>query len=155
MAKKTTKKPATKKPPAKKTVAKKTATAPKPKVAAAPAGPVLRALRSSIYKVGDLAHAKTFYSALLGRQPYFDQPYYVGFDVDGQELGLDPDVSRIPAGPGGTIAYWRVDDLYSSWEHALGNGAEPVEPPHNVGEGTDVALVQDPFGNYIGLIQTA
>jgi len=119
------------------------------------AGPVLRALRSVIYQVGDLARAKAFYGTLLGRTPYFEQPYYVGYDVDGEELGLHPDVSRIPPGPGGTIAYWRVDDLYSSWEFALSNGAEPIEPPHNVGVGTDVAIVADPFGNYIGLIEIA
>ncbi len=120
---------------------------------ARPSGPVVRSLRSAIYKVGDLTRAKAFYGALLGREPYFDQPFYVGYDVDGDELGLDPDESRIPAGPGGAIAYWRVDDISASWEHALAHGGEPVEPPHNVGPDTDVALVQDPFGNYIGLIQ--
>ena len=130
-------------------------TGPTPTVSAAPAGPVLRKIRSVIYQVTDLARAKTFYGALLGRTPYFDKPFYVGFDVDGQELGLHPDTSRIPPGPGGAIAYWRVDDLYTSWEHSLAHGAEPVEPPHNVGENTDVAIVADPFGNYIGLIQTA
>src|SRR6516162_8978992 len=82
-------------------------------------GAVLRALRSVIYQVGDLAKAKAFYGALLGIAPYFDEPYYVGYDVAGDELGLDPDVSRIAAGPGGAIAYWRVDDITASWEHAL------------------------------------
>lgn len=138
--------------PAGKSATRKTGPVP---VVTAPAGPVLRKLRSVIYQVTDLPRAKTFYAALLGREPYFDKPFYVGFDVDGQELGLHPDTSRIPPGPGGAIAYWRVDDLYTSWEHVLAHGAEPVEPPHNVGENTDVAIVADPFGNYIGLIQTA
>lgn len=115
--------------------------------------PVLRSLRSVIYQVGDLSRAKTFYASVLGKQPYFDQPYYVGFDVDGLELGLDPDVSRRQPGPGGAIAYWKVDDLHASWEFSMMNGAEPLEPPHNVGKGTDVAIVSDPFGNYVGLIQ--
>ena len=125
---------------------------PKPKAAA---GPVLRKLRSVIYQVTDLARAKQFYGALLGIAPYFDQEFYVGYEVAGSELGLHPDTSRIPPGPGGAIAYWKVDDLYSSWEHALSQGGEPVEPPHNVGEGTDVAIVADPFGTYIGLVQVA
>ena len=112
-------------------------------------------LRSVIYKVGDLDRAKEFYGALLGRAPYFDQPFYVGFDVDGDELGLDPDVSNVQPGGGGAHAYWRVGDISAAWEHAISHGAGPVEPPHNVGEGTDVALVTDPFGNYIGLIQIA
>ncbi len=152
-AKKTAKKPAK----AKKTVAKKASAAPKPKVVAKPqpAGPVLRGLRSTIFKVGDLPRAKEFYGALLGRVPYFDQPFYVGYEVDGAELGLDPDVANVPAGPGGAISYWRVDEITASWEHSIGHGGSPVEPPHAVGEGIFVALVQDPFGNYIGLIQTA
>lgn len=126
------------------------APAPKP---SPPSGPVLRGFRSVIYQVPDLPRAKAFYGALLGRAPYFDQPFYVGFDLDGIELGLDPDTSRIASGPGGAIAYWRVDDLHDTWEHSIGHGAEPIEPPHNVGEGTDVAIVADPFGNYVGLIQ--
>jgi len=117
--------------------------------------PGLRALRSAIYTVSDLPRAKAFYQAVLGREPYFDQPFYVGFEVDGAELGLDPDTSRRQPGPGGAVAYWKVHDLYAAWELTLMNGAEPLEPPHNVGEGTDVAVVADPFGNYIGLIQIA
>ena len=116
-------------------------------------GPVLRSLRSVIYMVDDIAKAKSFYSAVLGKQPYFEQPYYVGYEIDGAELGLDPDTSQRKPGPGGAIAYWKVDDLYSSWEFSMMNGADPLEPPHNVGKGTDVAIVADPFGNYIGLIQ--
>ena len=122
--------------------------------AAKPAvGPNLRKLRSVIYTVGDLARAKAFYQALLGRAPYFDQPFYVGFDIDGQELGLDPDVRNRKPGPGGAVGYWKVDDISASWEFAIANNAEPLEPPHAVGEDTSVAVVADPFGNYVGLIQ--
>ncbi len=120
---------------------------------AKPAGPALRAIRSVIYQVTDLSRAKSYYGALLGKKPYFDEAFYVGFDIDGQELGLDPDTSRRAPGPGGAIAYWRVADLYAAWEHALSQGGDPIEPPHNVGKDTDVAIVADPFGNYVGLIQ--
>jgi predicted enzyme related to lactoylglutathione lyase len=120
---------------------------------AKPSGPELRALRSVIYQVSNLPRAKAFYAAMLGRTPYFDQPFYVGFDVEGAELGLDPDVSNRGPGPGGAVAYWRVDDISASWEHAIASGGEPLEPPHDVG-GPKVAVVSDPSGNYVGLIQT-
>jgi len=123
------------------------------KPAAKAKGPQLRAIRSVIYQVSDLARGKAFYAALLGRAPYFDQPFYVGFDVDGAELGLDPDTSNRAPGPGGSVAYWRVDDISASWEHAIANSAQPLEPPHDVG-GPKVAIVSDPFGNYVGLIQS-
>jgi predicted enzyme related to lactoylglutathione lyase len=125
------------------------------KIAKPSSGPVLRKLRSVIYTVGDLSKAKSFYSALLDRKPYFDQPFYVGFDIDGQELGLDPDTRNRKPGPGGAVGYWKVEDISASWEFAIANSAEPLEPPHAVGEGTSVAVVADPFGNYIGLIQIA
>jgi predicted enzyme related to lactoylglutathione lyase len=125
---------------------------PKPKLKR-PAGPVFRSLRTVIYKVDDLQRARTFYSAALGRAPYFDQPFYVGFDVDGQELGLDPDVSTVRPGRGGAAAYWRVDSIADSWQHLLALGASAIEPPHDVGGDIQVALVGDPFGNLVGLIQ--
>ncbi len=123
--------------------------------AKAPTGPVLRSLRSVICIVDDLGRAKDFYRGLLGRAPYFDQPFYVGFEVDGQELGLDPDTSSRKPGPGGAVGYWRVDDIAATWQHALELGARPVSLPNNVGGGIQVATVSDPFGNLIGLIQGA
>lgn len=113
--------------------------------------PVL-GLRTVIYPAPDLDAAKAWWTALIGSPPYFDEPFYVGYEVDGAELGLDPDTSQRSPGPGGAVAYWRVDDLHASWEFSMMNGADPLEPPHNVGKGTDVAIISDPFGNLIGLI---
>ena len=126
----------------------------KPKARVKPKAPGLRSIRSVIYQVDDLAAARTFYAAVLGKRPYFDEPYYVGFDVDGQELGLHPDISKIRPGAGGGVAYWRVDDLGASWQHVLSVGAEAVESPHDVGGGISTAIVSDPCGNLLGLIQT-
>jgi predicted enzyme related to lactoylglutathione lyase len=118
--------------------------------------PVLRSIRSVIYKVDDLARAKVFYAAALARQPYFDQPFYVGFDIDGQELGLDPDTSSQRPGPGGAVAYWKVDDLASTWRRLTTElGGRPVEVPRSVGDGIETAVIADPFGNLLGLIQLA
>jgi predicted enzyme related to lactoylglutathione lyase len=118
-----------------------------------PSGPVLQSIRSVIFQVDDLERAKEFYSAALGRKPYFDEPFYVGYDVDGQELGLHPDVSRQAPGPGGAVAYWKVDDIAASWEHLASLGGQPLELPHDVGGGIETAIVADPFGNLVGLIQ--
>ena len=115
--------------------------------------PVLRSLRSVIYQVDDLGKAKKFYTAALGRKPYFDEAYYVGFDVDGQELGLHPDISKLRPGAGGAVAYWRVDDIGATWKHLLALGAVAIESPHDVGGGLQTAIISDPCGNLVGLIQ--
>ena len=150
-------KQATKKPAAKKT--KKSAKqAAKPMargMAPAPVGPFLRSLRTCIYQVYDLALAKEFYSQALGKDPYFDEPYYVGFNLDGHELGLDPDVSKRPPGGSGVIGYWRVEDINAAWQHLTTIGATSIELPHSVGVDLQTSIVADPFGNYIGLIQGA
>ena len=162
----TAKKPAAKAPTAKKApkkAAKKSAVAKrasrpttrKPQAPQAPIGPYLRSLRTCIYQVYDLALAKEFYSQALGKDPYFDEPYYVGFDVDGHELGLDPDVSKRPPGGSGVIGYWRVEDINAAWQHLTTIGATSIELPHSVGVDLQVSIVADPFGNYIGLIQGA
>ncbi|HEY5945504.1 MAG TPA: VOC family protein [Kofleriaceae bacterium] len=124
-------------------------------IAAAPVGPFLRSLRTCIYQVYDLALAKEFYSQALGKDPYFDEPYYVGFNVDGHELGLDPDVSKRPPGGSGVIGYWRVEDINAAWQHLTTIGATSIELPHSVGLDLQTSIVADPFGNYIGLIQGA
>jgi lactoylglutathione lyase len=146
-----TKAAAKKKPAAKRATAKRPAK--KSAESEAPAGPYLRGLRSCIYQVHDLALAKEFYSQALGKDPYFDEPYYVGFNVGGQELGLDPDVSKRPPGGSGVIGYWRVDDINAAWQHLTTIGATSIELPHSVGVDLQTSILSDPFGNYIGLIQ--
>jgi len=149
----TAKKPAAKKSAAK-SAHKRAQTQPGAHVPA-PVGPFLRSLRTCIYQVYDLALAKEFYSQALGKDPYFDEPYYVGFEVDGHELGLDPDVSKRPPGGSGVIGYWRVEDINAAWQHLTTIGATSIELPHAVGVDLQVSIVADPFGNYIGLIQGA
>jgi predicted enzyme related to lactoylglutathione lyase len=142
-----------KKAPAKKVAPKKAAAKKAPAKQVDPARP--QSLRSAIYQVDDLARAKTFYTALLGKEPYFDQPFYVGYDLDGQELGLHPDLSKIQNGPGGCVAYWRVGDCAAAYAAALAAGGTEVEAPHDVGEGIVTAVVGDPATNLVGLISGA
>jgi predicted enzyme related to lactoylglutathione lyase len=110
-------------------------------------------LRTAIYRVSDLDAAKEWYSTVLDKAPYFDEPFYVGFDVGGYELGLLPDVDRAEKGIGGTLAYWGVDDAARAYDELLGQGASDLHPVKDVGEGIKVGVVLDPFGNTFGVIE--
>lgn len=106
-------------------------------------------LRTHQVNTPDLAAAKAFYSAALGKEPYFDEPYYVGYNVGGFELGLIPDGKPVPEG---TIAYWGVASVEAAVEHMIACGATLHDAPKDVGGGITVAAVVDPFGNLFGLI---
>jgi predicted enzyme related to lactoylglutathione lyase len=114
---------------------------------------MIRGLRTVVYKVPDLARAKAWYSEVFGIAPYFDQPFYVGFEVGGYELGLDPDLSKRGPGPGGSLAYWGVDNIADAVSQLAKRGVTIVSPPIEVGGGIKVGTVSDPFGNLIGLIE--
>jgi predicted enzyme related to lactoylglutathione lyase len=110
-------------------------------------------LRSIIAAVPDLARAKQWYAEWLGIEPYFDQPFYVGFDVNGFEIGLHPEESTPSSRTGGAVGYWKVDDLDAEWRRMLAIGATSHSPAQDVGGGVRVAQVLDPFGTPIGLIE--
>jgi predicted enzyme related to lactoylglutathione lyase len=110
-------------------------------------------LRTVIYHVPDLQRAKQWYSTAFGVQPYFDKPFYVGFNIGGFELGLDPDTKEVKPGAGGSVAYWGVPDAEKAVEHFTQAGGILKSPVRDVGEGIRVATVADPFGNLLGLIE--
>lgn len=114
---------------------------------------MLLGLRTVSYKVPDLARAKEWHREVFGITPYFDEPFYVGYNVGGYELGLDPDVKRQAPGPGGSTAYWGVADLKKTLEKLATQGVRVTSPLQDVGEGILVATIEDPFGNPIGLIE--
>ena len=91
----------------------------------------LHGLRTVIYPVADLAVAKLWWSTLLGQEPYFDQPFYVGFEVAGYELGLLPEAS--PAD--GALTYWGVDSVQEAMDAAIAVGAVEHTAATEVGEG--------------------
>jgi catechol 2,3-dioxygenase-like lactoylglutathione lyase family enzyme len=107
-------------------------------------------LRTAIYPVADLDTAKRWYCEMLGQQPYFDQPFYVGFSVGGFELGLLPGGEASTTGP---QPLWGVVDIGTTFGRLLALGATEIEPVTVVGEGIKVAAVRDPFGNRFGLIE--
>ncbi len=112
-------------------------------------------LRTIVYSAQYLAKAREFYRQPLGQEPYFDEPFYVGFDVNGYELGLDPNAPA--AGQAGPITYWRVADVDAAYERLLALGASVHEAVHEVGGGIRLGSVIDPCGNVVGVIseQTA
>jgi predicted enzyme related to lactoylglutathione lyase len=111
---------------------------------------MIKGLRTVVYHVPDLGSAKAWYSQVLELEPYFDQPFYVGFSVGGFELGLVPDTE---SGPGGSVAYWGVDNAAEAVDRLKSLGATIREELQDVGEGIKVATVADPFGNSFGIIE--
>ena len=109
-------------------------------------------LRTVIFHVDDIAAAKSWYTEVLGKPPYFDQPFYVGFNVGGYELGLQPSDEPVKKGENCT-AYWGVEDAAKAFAMLISKGAQPHEAIQEVGEGIIVATVKDPFGNLFGIIQ--
>jgi predicted enzyme related to lactoylglutathione lyase len=110
-------------------------------------------LRTAVYEVDDLDKAKEWYSQVLGFGPYFDQPFYVGFNVGGFELGLLPAEEGTSMGVGGTMAYWGVEDIRAVMSRLEELGAPAHSEIQDVGEGILVASVLDPFGNPLGIIE--
>ncbi len=111
---------------------------------------MLLGLRTVIYPAVDLVAAKAWYASVLGVEPYFDEPFYVGFDVGGYELGLDPDPEHAAAGP---RTYWGVADADAALATLLDRGARPHTPVTDVGGGIRVATVLDPSGHIVGIIE--
>jgi len=105
-------------------------------------------IRTVIYPVKDVAHAKTLFSKLLGVAPYVDGAYYVGFRVGDQEIGLDPNGHKH-----GMTAYYTVDDIKQSLQLLLDAGAQVQQAIKDVGGGGLIASAKDADGNIIGLIQ--
>lgn len=112
----------------------------------------LLGLRTSVYKVSNLEDAKEWYGKVFQTSPYFDEPFYVGFNIAGYELGLMPD--DMPAGrkTANVLSYWGVEDIAQEYKRFIELGAVEDTPPTNVGGEIMVAEVIDPWGNVIGLI---
>jgi predicted enzyme related to lactoylglutathione lyase len=85
-------------------------------------------IRTTIYKSNDLAKAKEWYAKAFQTQPYFDQPFYVGFNIGGYELGLQPEEFPQPKSDA-VVSYWGVENMNEQYEHFLKLGATIHEAP--------------------------
>jgi predicted enzyme related to lactoylglutathione lyase len=109
-------------------------------------------IRSVIYHAPNLDEAKEWSKKVIGIAPYFNEPFYVGFDINGFELGLDPDMNKVQNG-NNAVAYWAVSEIENVVEKLKHLGAEIDSPVTNVGGGIKAAVIKDPFNNFIGLIE--
>ncbi len=114
---------------------------------------MIHGLATVVYSVSDLGRARAWYAEAFQQEPYFTEPFYVGFNIRGYELGLDPNPSVGRSGGGGGVAYWRVDKIDGAVQHFVHVGATIEAAVQAVGDGVKVATVRDPFGNVVGLIE--
>lgn len=96
----------------------------------------------------DLAASRALYIELLSVQPNADSDYYVGFDVDGQQIGLVPGSTDVQP-------HLHVDDLEASLKVITDAGGTVVDGPRAVGGTRRVAVVRDAYGAQFGLTHDA
>src|SRR6478609_5255468 len=113
--------------------------------------PSTQGIKTVLHPVSDLTKAKAVYTALLGAAPQHDAPYYVGYDVAGQHIGLVPNGAE--QGMTGPVAYWHVADIEGKLAELTAAGASVKDSPRDVGGGRLVATVTDPDGNVLGVLQ--
>ena len=114
-------------------------------------GSSTQGIKIVLHPVSDLEKSKAVYAALLGITPQADSSYYVGFDVEGQHIGLVPKGG--PQSMSSPVAYWQVPDIEAKLAEVTAAGATVKEPPRNVGGSRLVATFTDPDGNVLGLVQ--
>jgi predicted enzyme related to lactoylglutathione lyase len=113
--------------------------------------PSTEGIKTVLHPVSDLDQAKAIYTAIVGVEPQTDTPYYVGFDAEGQHIGLVPDGG--PQKMSSVTAYWHVADLDAKLIEVTAAGATVKDAPRDVGEGRLVATLTDTDGNVLGLVQ--
>ena len=107
-----------------------------------------KGVKTIIYPAKDINQSKTLFRKLLGVEPYADQPYYVGFKIGDQDIGLVPNNPEA-----GMTAFFHVDDIKNDLQILVDAGAEIIQDIRNVGGGRLIASVRDKDSNLIGLIQ--
>src|SRR5258707_5853287 len=107
-----------------------------------------KGIKTIIYPVKDVAEAKTLFRNLLGVERYSDQPYYIGFKIGDQDIGLVPKGNNE-----GMTAFYHVDNIKNSLQILLDAGAEIIQDIKDVGKGRLIASAKDKDDNLIGLIE--
>ena len=111
---------------------------------------MIKQLATVVYYVPDLSKEKQWLKQIFDITPYFDEPFYVGYDVGGYELGV---LSGEKPASNHIVAYWRVDNLQQALSEYESRGAQMGDKMEDVGDGILVATIVDPFGNHFGIIE--
>ncbi|WP_328994172.1 VOC family protein [Kribbella sp. NBC_01245] len=114
-------------------------------------GSTTQGIKTVLHPVSDLAAATALYTALLGVKPMAEGDYYVGFEAEGQQIGLVPNGG--PQAMTSPVAYWHVLDIEAKLAEVTAAGATLKDAPRDVGGGRLVATFTDLDGNVLGLIQ--
>ena len=114
-------------------------------------GSTTQGIKTVLHPVSDLEAAKAVYTALLGMPPQADSSYYVGYEAEGQQIGLVP--AGGPQAMTSPVAYWHVDDIEAKLAEVTAAGATVKDAVRDVGGGRLVATFTDPDGNVLGLLQ--
>ncbi len=113
-------------------------------------GSSTQGIKIVLHPVSDLERAKPVYTALLGMPPQHDAEYYVGYEAEGQHIGLVPGGGQGMKSP---VAYWEVPDIEAKLAEVTAAGATVNESSRDVGGGRLVASFTDPDGNVLGVMQ--
>jgi predicted enzyme related to lactoylglutathione lyase len=112
---------------------------------------MISGIRTTVYRVADLQRAKEWYTQAFETSPYYEEPYYIGFNIDGWELGLQPIEKNADKVATHQVAYWGVDDIEEAVKHFTGLGSVIIEEVMDVG--VKVVVISDLWNNAIGLIE--
>ena len=113
---------------------------------------MLKGIKTIVYHVSNLDEAKLWYSEMFGISPYFDESFYVGYNIGGFELGLDPSSTEYSSG-NNSITYWNVEKIDVVFAHFKSKNVIIHQEVYAVGDGIRLGSIRDPFGNVIGLIE--
>ena len=82
-------------------------------------------IKTILYPVKDIDRAKTLFNQLLERQPHTDNPYYVGYSLGDEEIGLVP--NGVDQGTTGPVGYYHVDDIKKSMQLIVSAGGKVIQ----------------------------
>src|ERR687898_889921 len=94
-------------------------------------------IKTVLHPVSELEAAKAVYAGRLGAPPQTDEPYHVGFEAEGQHIGLVPGGGQ--QGMPSPVAYWHLPDIEAKLAAVTAAGATVKEPARDVGGGRRVA----------------